>query len=250
MEFSPHTPAHMKALLLLTSDLVPEHSPTWILNMCPLHPDLNDPLKYLANYSTHITVASSQNRGWVPYAVFPRVLIKTVKFFSCMSGLVGMKNITEPKRGTSICISQNKQMQYVLLMCIVHVCEHVQMQAYVKEGKLQLQYTNTSTSATGWHWPGFDSSRKIPSNWRMLVSLPTVKLISGGKLHAYQPFSVCSPPVSSPQQHTSADMDRSLLFNHCIVDQSSESTTHRWKMSTNDTGLTAGLKLSYTSTLL
>lgn len=48
---------------------------------------------------------------------------------------------------------------------------------------------------TGYHWPGFDSSEKLPSNWRMLVSPLTVKLIQGENCppaSSQSPVSSCS----------------------------------------------------------
>ncbi len=53
-----HTHVHtdMKALLLLTSDLVPEHFPAWILNTRPLRPDLNDPPQIPCKIIHHIVI--------------------------------------------------------------------------------------------------------------------------------------------------------------------------------------------------
>lgn len=97
------------------------------------------PSDFLQNYSSdcHKTVASSQNMEWVPYAGFPSVLIKTVKFFCCMPGLVGMKNITEPKQGTQVRTNRSKWKDTkCVLMCVVHVCKYVQgMHVWKRWGK-------------------------------------------------------------------------------------------------------------------
>lgn len=86
MEFSPRTTTtthRHESTVTINIWPCPGHSPTWILNMFSPSPRLKwPPSDTLQNYSSycHITVALSQNREWVLYAGFSRVLIKTVKF--------------------------------------------------------------------------------------------------------------------------------------------------------------------------
>lgn len=90
----PHTHLHTDIKALLTSDLVPQNFPAWILNMRPLCPDLNDPHKI-----TFITLSfSCQNTGCVPYGVFPINWLKLLKipqlFLLLLEGKINLIEIS------------------------------------------------------------------------------------------------------------------------------------------------------------
>lgn len=79
------THTNMKALLAFTSDLVPEHSPTWILNMPSPHPNLNDPFQILCKIIHHIPIQQLPE-GCLegPLCRIFAVLIQTVKFWGSL----------------------------------------------------------------------------------------------------------------------------------------------------------------------